>query len=130
MIIFTNGCFDVLHRGHVELLKFAKSLGDQLIVGINSDNSVRRLKGAGRPVNSQIDRLEVLRAIRYVDSVEIFEEDTPQILIEKIRPSIIVKGGDYTQEQVVGGELAEIVIFPLVPGKSSSTIINKLNRLG
>lgn len=126
-IVFTNGCFDILHRGHVMLLEKARSLGDVLIVGLNSDKSVHRLKGAGRPINSQDDRAAVLDALRWVDVVTIFEEDTPQELITLVQPDVLVKGGDYTEDTVVGADFVrqyggEVVIVPLLAGHSTSKI--------
>ena len=129
MIVFTNGCFDVLHRGHIEYLKQSRKLGQRLIVGLNSDASVKRLKGDGRPVNNQDDRRAILLALRFVDQVEIFEEDTPLELIKRINPDVITKGGDYQPEQVVGHNLAqETVIIPFLDGYSSTRIINATQR--
>ena len=104
---FTNGCFDILHPGHVKVLTAARGACDRLIVGLNSDASVRRLKGEGRPVQDERARAEVLAALEAVDLVAIFEEDTPINLITQVRPSVLVKGGDYTREQVVGYEIVE-----------------------
>lgn len=126
MIVFTNGCFDVLHRGHIEYLKKSQQLGTKLIVGLNSDASVRRLKGSSRPINNQDDRRAMLLALRFVDQVEIFEEDTPLELITRINPDIITKGGDYQPEQVVGFALVkQTVIIPFLNGYSSTRIINE-----
>lgn len=122
MIVFTNGCFDVLHRGHVEYLEKSKALGDKLIVGLNSDASVRELK-PNRPINSQDDRRAVLLALRCVDEVIIFDEPTPLELIQRISPDIITKGGDYSPDQVVG-IAKQIVIIPFLDGYSSTRIIN------
>jgi rfaE bifunctional protein nucleotidyltransferase chain/domain len=127
--VFTNGCFDVIHVGHIRLLKFASNLGKKLIVGLNSDASVKRLKGEDRPIHSQDIREEVLRAIRYVDDVFIFDEDTPQRLIEEVSPDILVKGSDWTGN-VVGTEYVEsyggkVVLIPLEKGFSSTNIIKK-----
>ena len=128
-IVFTNGCFDVLHRGHIEYLKQYRKLGQRLIVGLNSDASVRRLKGESRPFNNQDDRRALLLALRFVDQVEIFEEDTPLELIKRINPDIITKGGDYQPEQVVGHDLAqETVIIPFLDGYSSTRIIHAVKR--
>jgi len=121
-IVFTNGCFDVLHRGHIELLKYCETLGD-VIVGLNSDESIRRLKGDRRPVNSQDDRKALLQAIKYVDRVIIFEEDTPYNLIKKTTPDIIVKGGDYKKEEVIGSDLCEVIIFNYLDGYSTTKTI-------
>ena len=134
-IIFTNGCFDVLHAGHVDYLQKAKSLGDILVVGVNSDASVRRLKGESRPVNILEDRMQVLSALGFVDYVIPFEEDTPARLIEEVIPDILVKGGDYKAEDVVGRDTVvasggEVVILPFVEGRSSTAIINRLKEKG
>ena len=123
-IIFTNGCFDILHRGHIELLKYCKSLG-HVIVGLNSDKSVKKLKGKNRPYFSEKDREFMLKSCKYVDGVIIFDEETPYSLIKKIKPDIIVKGGDYSPGDVVGNDLAEVRIFDFIEGKSTTSIINK-----
>ena len=122
MIIFTNGCFDILHRGHMELFKYCKTLG-KVVVGINSDESVKRLKGPDRPFFSQEDRVFMLRCCKYVDEIVIFNEDTPYSLIKKIKPDIIVKGGDYKVEDVVGHGLAEVRIFNYMKGYSTTNIL-------
>lgn len=122
--VFTNGCFDILHRGHVELLQYCRTLG-RVIVGLNSDASVRRLKGPDRPINNQEDRRAVLLSLRYVDDVIIFEEDTPHELIQRLSPDVIVKGGDYRPEDVVGRDMAPVRIFKLVPGYSTTTLIER-----
>lgn len=132
-VVFTNGCFDILHAGHVQYLRAARELGDELIVGLNSDNSVRRLKGEGRPVNSQEDRGEILRSLSFVDRVEIFDEDTPLELIKRVKPDILVKGGDYNINDVVGKNEVEayggkVVILPFIEGKSTTSIINKIRN--
>ena len=124
--IFTNGCFDVLHKGHVELLKFCKSLG-YVTVGLNSDSSVSHLKGFGRPVNSQEDRKLILEALKYVDEVILFEEDTPLRLIQELKPNIIVKGGDYIKTDVVGNEISEVIIFNTIQGYSTTDTLNKVS---
>lgn len=131
-IVFTNGCFDVLHAGHVTCLKKAKELGNVLIVGINDDESVRRLKGKERPINTLADRQLLLAEMECVDYVISFDEDTPINLINAILPDVLVKGGDYKVENIVGAkEVIEnggkVEIIPLVKGKSSSNIINSLN---
>jgi D-glycero-beta-D-manno-heptose 1-phosphate adenylyltransferase len=126
MIVFTNGCFDVLHRGHIEYLRASKKLGTRLIVGLNSDDSVRRLKGEHRPVNNQWDRKLVLEELRCVDEVIIFEEDTPYELIKRVAPDIITKGGDYKIEDVVGHDLAKTIIIPFLEGYSTSNVLKKL----
>ncbi len=125
-IVFTNGCFDVLHEGHVRLLEFCASLGE-VVVGINSDKSVAKLKGPSRPINNEDSRKYILSSLVYVNQVHIFEEDTPQELILKLKPDIVVKGGDYNRSEVVSGEFAEVVIFPFVEGFSSSQILNKVS---
>jgi len=127
MIVFTNGCFDILHRGHLEYLKESKSLGSKLIVGINSDESVKRLKGKPRPINNQFDRKALLEELRCVDEVIIFNEDTPYELIKRISPDIITKGGDYKVEEVVGHDLVQTIIIPFRTGYSSSDILDKLH---
>jgi len=133
-IVFTNGCFDILHRGHVTYLNQARDLGDLLIVGINSDESVKRLKGPERPVNMLEDRAYVLSALKSVDYVIPFEEDTPLDLINLIMPDILVKGGDYTIDRIIGAQevLAHggrVEIIPFVPGKSTSAIIDTIKTL-
>jgi len=125
-VVFTNGCFDILHPGHLTLLKAAKENGDYLVVGLNSDDSVKRLKGDGRPINNQESRKFALEAIKYVDEVIIFDEDTPIDLIKKIKPDVIVKGGDYSPDQVVGNDVADVVIVPTVYGHSTTNIINAI----
>ncbi len=126
-IVFTNGCFDIIHRGHVTYLKHAKELGDILVLGLNSDDSVRRLKGPARPVNNEQDRAVVLEALECVDYIVFFEEDTPLNLIKNIMPDILVKGGDYKAEDVVGKEYAgRVKIIDFVQGYSTTSTINKL----
>lgn len=133
MIVFTNGCFDLLHIGHIELLKFAKSLGNYLIVAINSDDSVKKLKGFSRPINNEITRKTILESIKYVDEVIIFNEDTPLEVIKKLQPNIIVKGGDYKKEDIVGYEfeklgLLEIKLFNYIPNNSTTSIIERIKK--
>jgi len=127
-VVWTNGVFDILHQGHLELLKFAKGQGDRLIVGINSDESVKRLKGVHRPYNNAYVREQQLRQLPWVDRVVVFEEDTPLESIKKYKPDIIVKGGDYTVDTVVGNHLAEVVIFPTIEGYSTTSIIEKVKQ--
>ena len=122
-VVFTNGCFDVLHKGHLTLLKQARSLGDKLVVGLNSDNSVKRLKGDLRPFNDINTRREQLLLIPYVDDVIIFETDTPYELIKQLKPDLIVKGGDYTVEEIVGHDIAPVHIVPTVKGYSTTSIL-------
>jgi D-beta-D-heptose 7-phosphate kinase/D-beta-D-heptose 1-phosphate adenosyltransferase len=131
-VVFTNGVFDLLHPGHVDVLTAARSRGDALIVGLNTDESVKRLKGADRPVRNQAERAYVLAALEAVDLVVLFDEDTPLELVRVLRPDVIVKGGDYTAESIVGasevqGWGGEVVVVPLTPGQSTSSIIEKLS---
>ena len=123
MKVFTNGCFDVLHRGHIELLSYCANMGE-VLVGLNSDKSVKRLKGIDRPINNENDRKIILESIRYVDKVIIFEEDTPYELIKILKPDLIVKGGDYLPSDVVGYDLCEVRIFDTLKGYSSTSVIN------
>lgn len=132
-VVFTNGCFDILHSGHVNYLSKAKQLGDYLVIGLNTDASVRRLKGSERPINHQEDRAIVLSALKAVDFVCYFDEDTPLELIEEISPDYLVKGGDYTLETVVGADFVinnggEVFLIPLVEGKSTTSIIKKMKN--
>ena len=128
-VVFTNGCFDILHAGHVSVLEFSRAKGDELVVGLNSDASVRRLKGPARPVNPQGDRALVLAALESVSAVCIFEEATPYNLIKTVRPDILVKGGDYKKNEIVGREFAgRVVRFPLLKGRSTTGIINKAKQ--
>jgi len=122
-IVFTNGVFDILHTGHFELLAEAKALGGKLIVGINSDASVKRLKGEDRPINNAVKRVRQLEILPWVDKVVLFSDDTPYELIKKLKPHVIVKGGDYTVEQVVGHDLADVHLVPTVEGYSTTQII-------
>ena len=122
-VVFTNGCFDILHRGHMELLKYCKSLGGHVVVGLNSDSSVKQLKGATRPFFTQQDRKFMLQSCMYVDEVVIFNQETPYEIIKDLKPDIIVKGGDNNKEEVVGHELAEEKIFNYINGYSTSKII-------
>ena len=126
--IFTNGCFDILHRMHVELLQFCKSQGDKVIVGLNSDSSVKRLKGEQRPIFSQDDRKFMLESLDCVDEVIIFEEDTPFELIKKIKPDYIVKGGDYKPEDAVGNNITKVIIFNYNENYSTTKSLNKLQN--
>lgn len=130
-IVFTNGCFDVLHFGHVHYLLQAKKLGDILVIGLNSDDSVRRLKGPRRPINGENERAFVLAALVCVDYVTLFEEDTPEELIKVVRPDVLVKGGDYTLDNIVGADFVTqnggiVTTIPFVEGFSSTRIIEKL----
>lgn len=127
-VVFTNGCFDILHKGHLDYLRRSRALGTKLIVGINSDRSVRELKGPGRPINSEEDRKAMLESLEFVDEVIIFDEPTPRELIRLVKPDIITKGGDYTVDQVVGNDLVnQVVIIPFVDGYSTSKILERLD---
>jgi D-beta-D-heptose 7-phosphate kinase/D-beta-D-heptose 1-phosphate adenosyltransferase len=126
--IFTCGCFDILHIGHVRLLKYAKSLGKELIIGLNTDESIKRLKGDKRPINKFEHRKEILEGLSYVDAVIGFSEDTPYNLMKKINPDVIVKGGDYTPQHVVGNDLCEVIIFNLIDDISTTNILKKLRN--
>ena len=134
-VVFTNGVFDLLHPGHVDVLTAARDEGDVLVVGLNSDASVRRLKGPTRPVRTTAERAYVLAALEAVSAVVVFEEDTPLALVRHLQPSVIVKGGDYTPDTVVGGAEVRaaggrVVIVPLTPGQSTTSIIRKLQSDG
>jgi D-beta-D-heptose 7-phosphate kinase/D-beta-D-heptose 1-phosphate adenosyltransferase len=129
-VVFTNGCFDILHIGHARLLRQAAALGDVLIVGLNSDASVRRLKGPERPLNDESARAELLAALECVDIVSVFEDDTPLALIEAIRPDVLVKGGDYRPDEVVGRAEVEswggkLALIPLVEGHSTTNLVRR-----
>ena len=133
-IVFTNGCFDILHRGHVEYLQEAAALGDRLIVGVNSDASVRRLgKGDDRPINDQDDRAKVLAALHCVDAVVIFDEDTPLELITALQPDVVAKGGDWRPEQIVGADVVkarggEVRSLKLVDGFSTTALVERIRN--
>lgn len=128
-IVFTNGCFDILHRGHVDYLRSARALGDILIVAVNSDRSVRHLKGSDRPVNGEQDRVEILTSLECVSFTVVFDEDTPARIIEAIRPDILVKGGDYKPQDVVGRENAgSVKIIPFVEGYSTTSVIQSFRK--
>jgi len=132
-IVFTNGCFDILHPGHLKLLKEAKSFGDILIVGLNSDGSLKLLKGENRPIVKQKDRLVIIASLKIVDFVIIFEEETPFNLIKSISPDVLVKGGDYNIDEIVGGDYinqigGEVKIVKLKEGYSTSKLINNLKK--
>ncbi len=132
-IVFTNGCFDILHCGHTTYLNKAKQLGDVLFLGLNSDDSVRKLKGENRPINNEGDRAEVMDSLKSIDFVVIFDEETPLDLITMIIPDVLVKGGDYTKDNIVGADLVElnggdVVTIAFVDGKSTTNIINKMKN--
>jgi D-glycero-beta-D-manno-heptose 1-phosphate adenylyltransferase len=130
-VVFTNGVFDLLHPGHIDVLLGARRLGDALIVGLNSDDSVRRLKGPERPVRTAAERSYVLASLAMVDAVVLFEEDTPLELVRAVRPDVLVKGGDYREETIVGAPDVrswggDVVVIPLTPGQSTTGIIERL----
>ena len=130
-VVFTNGCFDLVHRGHTDLLARAKSLGERLVVGLNTDASVRRLKGETRPLVSEDDRVAVMAALAVVDWVVLFDEDTPLELIRDLKPDVLVKGADYTRDTVVGAEVVEaaggqVALVELTPGRSTSSLIQRI----
>ena len=132
-VVFTNGCFDLLHAGHVKLLEHARRQGDLLIVGLNSDRSVRALKGPGRPVFSQRDRALLLAELQSVDYVTIFNERTPQRLIERLRPDVLMKGADWRSGQIVGSDVVRrkggrVVRFPILKGYSTTKLIQRIRR--
>ncbi len=135
-VVFTNGCFDLLHLGHVRYLEEARALGDALIVGVNTDASVQRLnKGGGRPVNPEADRAAVLAALACVDRVVLFGEDTPLQLISALGPDVLVKGGDYRPEEIVGREVVlarggQVKVLPFVPGYSTSSLLARIRGEG
>jgi D-beta-D-heptose 7-phosphate kinase/D-beta-D-heptose 1-phosphate adenosyltransferase len=133
IIVFTNGCFDIIHPGHIKLLKKAKSFGDVLIVGLNKDSSIKKLKGKTRPIINEKDRAEVLSSLSMVDYVVLFGEKTPIKLIKNILPNYIVKGGDYKEDEVVGKEIVEkyggkVIIVPLYKNYSTTNLIKKVNE--
>jgi D-beta-D-heptose 7-phosphate kinase/D-beta-D-heptose 1-phosphate adenosyltransferase len=132
-VVFTNGCFDLLHYGHIQYLKKAKALGDILVVGLNSDSSVKKLKGTGRPLVPEKERAEILSALEFVDYVTIFSEETPANLIRQVKPDILVKGGDYSLDEIVGRDFVQscggkVVTIPLVKGKSTTGLIRKIKN--
>jgi len=132
-IVFTNGCFDLLHPGHIGSLEQARALGDALIVGLNSDASVRKLKGAGRPVLPELERAEILCALECVDAVVIFDEPTPREIISRLLPDVLVQGGDWPGDQIVGREEVEaaggrVVSIPVVPGYSTTAMLRKIRE--
>ncbi|HEX7049453.1 MAG TPA: D-glycero-beta-D-manno-heptose 1-phosphate adenylyltransferase [Longimicrobiales bacterium] len=130
-IVFTNGCFDLLHRGHVEYLQAARALGDLLVVAVNTDAGVRRLKGPGRPIIPAEDRAVVLAALGCVDVVTLFDEDTPEALIAALLPDVLVKGGDYRADDVAGADAVraaggEVIILPFLDGRSTTDIVHRI----
>ncbi len=132
-IVFTNGCFDIIHRGHIEYLAQAASYGDILIIGLNTDNSVRRIKGETRPVQDEYARAITLAAFQFVNAVVLFDEDTPYRLIQKVQPDILIKGSDYKPESIVGYDIVsakggEVVTIDFIEGYSTTKIIEKLKK--
>ena len=132
-IVFTNGCFDIIHRGHIELLSKAADMGDKLIVGLNTDQSVKRLKGDNRPVQDEISRAMIMASFSFVDLVVLFEEDTPYELIREVQPDILVKGGDYKAEDIVGYDIVtagngKVITINFVEGYSTTSIVRKMSR--
>lgn len=132
-IVFTNGCFDLLHIGHVRYLKEARSLGEFLVVAINSDSSVKQLKGPSRPIQSELDRAEILASLASVDATIIFNESTPELLIQSIKPDILVKGGDWTVDQIVGGAFVQsyggkVLSLQFIEGKSTTRLVEKSSQ--
>ncbi len=132
-LVFTNGCFDIIHRGHVEYLNQAKSLGKYLLVGLNSDESVRKIKGEGRPINIEADRAFVLSNLKCVDAVIVFNEDTPYSLIKAVRPDILVKGGDWKEDKIVGSDVVKnyggkVYSLKYIDSYSTSNIIDKIKK--
>ena len=132
-IVFTNGCFDLIHLGHIEILARSSDFGDKLIIGVNSDLSIKKLKGENRPIIEESSRIRQLSALEFVDAVVLFNEETPIKLIESIKPNVITKGGDYKAKNVVGNEVVnqkngEVVIIPLTQGYSTTSILNKIKN--
>ena len=132
-IVFTNGCFDLIHLGHIEILARSADYGDKLIIGVNSDLSIKKLKGENRPIIEESSRIRQLSALEFVDAVVLFNEETPIKLIESIKPNVITKGGDYKAKNVVGNEVVsqkngEVVIIPLTQGFSTTSILNKIKN--
>jgi rfaE bifunctional protein nucleotidyltransferase chain/domain len=130
-VVFTNGVFDLLHPGHIDLLMTARAAGEALVVGMNSDDSVRRLKGPPRPIRAEADRAYVLAALECVDQVVTFSEDTPLELVKRLRPDVIVKGGDYAEDTIVGAEEVRswggrVIVVPLTPNQSTTKIIERM----
>ena len=132
-VVFTNGCFDILHVGHVTVLAHCRELGQHVVVGLNSDASVKKLKGESRPINQQANRALVLAALESVDAVVVFEEETPLKLIEEVKPNVLVKGGDYQQHQIVGADFVnanrgKVVMVPFIEGESTTDILERLQN--
>ncbi len=133
-IVFTNGCFDILHAGHVDYLSRAKRLGDILVVGLNSDSSAQKIKGENRPINKERDRVKVLASLYFVDYVTIFNETTPEVLIKKLKPDVLVKGGDWKIKDIVGSKFVrsyggKVKRIPYIKGHSTTSLMAKINSL-
>ncbi|MEM7107197.1 MAG: D-glycero-beta-D-manno-heptose 1-phosphate adenylyltransferase [Bacteroidota bacterium] len=133
-VVFSNGCFDILHLGHIDYLEKARALGDKLVIGLNTDDSVKVLKGESRPVNNQLSRSRMLASLQFVDRVVLFNEETPYELIKLLKPDILVKGNDYLAENIVGAEIVkqkggEVKTVDLVPGFSTSSLIEKIKKI-
>lgn len=132
-LVFTNGCFDIIHFGHIDYLSKAKDLGDILLIGLNTDNSVKRLKGNNRPIKNQQERAVLLASLQFVDGIILFNEDTPYNLIKKIKPDILVKGSDYKKEEIVGADIikntgGEIITIDFLEGYSTTSILDKIRK--
>ena len=132
-VVFTNGCFDIIHRGHIEVLARTADLGDKLIIGLNSDQSIQKLKGEGRPIIDEQSRAILLAALRFVDAIVLFSDDTPLNLISTLLPNVLAKGGDYEIETIVGHEIVqqnggEVILVPFLDGFSSTNIIDKIKN--
>jgi rfaE bifunctional protein nucleotidyltransferase chain/domain len=132
-LVFSNGCFDIIHRGHITYLNKAKGLGDYLVIGLNSDSSVKKIKGESRPLNNESDRALVLENLKPVDGVIIFEEDTPMNLINAIRPDFLVKGGDWKEDEIAGADVVKsyggkVVIIKYIDNYSTTSVINKMKN--
>jgi len=132
-IVFTNGCFDLVHRGHVEVLANTADLGDRLIIGLNSDSSIQKLKGENRPIIDEISRAILLASLQFIDAIVLFSEDTPQKLIETIVPDILAKGGDYKVEEIAGHEVVlenggSVILVPFIDGFSTTNIVDKIKQ--
>jgi len=133
ILVFTNGCFDIIHAGHIDLFERARALGDRLVVGVNSDASIRRLKGPERPFIPEADRVIILRALRSVDDVILFDEDTPARVIEELQPDVLVKGGDWPVDRIVGADTVHarggrVVSLALLPGYSTTSIARRIQE--
>ena len=132
-IVFTNGCFDIIHLGHIDYLSKAKDLGDILLIGLNTDDSVKRLKGNNRPIKNQLERSVLLASLQFIDGIILFNEDTPYELIKKVKPNILVKGSDYKKEDIVGADIIEntggdIITIDFLEGYSTTSILDKIRK--